>query len=211
MHEWPVLLLAVASDGRFDDAVRRANDRGQLGAGVDVQFFVNVHEMGGYRPFADAEPVCDLTVRKAVVDVTDDLALAMTQFFIEDRFHLSVRNEVGNPGPIRVILAPNQCPELIRLILLDEIYVVKLPRMLDGHRHERVFVLGGEDFATRRTGKSQGVSLKLLRHAGTIWPAFLVVTIHANFSDARNAPAGDGVNVHHGSTNYFWPKPPAQP
>jgi hypothetical protein len=25
---------------------------------------------------------------------------------------------------------------------------VKLPRMLDGHRHEPVFVLGGEDFAT---------------------------------------------------------------
>jgi hypothetical protein len=135
MHKWPVLLLSVASDGRFDDAVRRANDCGQLRAGVDVQLLVDVHEMSGYRPFADAEPVCDLTVRKAADDVTDDLALAMAQFLIEDRFHSSVRNEVSNPGPIRVILAPNQFPELIRLILLEEIYIVKLPRMLDGHRH----------------------------------------------------------------------------
>jgi len=103
---------------------------------------------------ADAEPVCNLTVRKAVDDVTNDLALAIAQFLIEDRFHLSVRNEVGNPRPIRVILAPNQGPERIRLILLEEIYIVKFPRMLDGHRHEPVFVLGGEDFAAGGTGKS---------------------------------------------------------
>jgi hypothetical protein len=37
-------------------------------------------------------------------------------------------------------------------------------------------------------------------------PAFLVVINHVNFSDARNAPVGDGANVHHGSTNYVWPK-----
>jgi hypothetical protein len=64
--------------------------------------------------------------------------------------------------------------------------------MLDGHRHERVFVLGGEDFATGGTGKSQRLSLNLLRHAGTVLPAFLVVAIHANFSDARNAPLVTG-------------------
>src|SRR5690349_16421887 len=121
MHKWAELLLAVASDSRFDNPVRRANDRGQLGAGVDVQLLVDVHEMRRHGAFADAEPVCDLTVRKTVDDVTDDLALAIAQFLIEHRFHLSVRNEVGNPGPIRLVLAPNQRPELISLILLEEI------------------------------------------------------------------------------------------
>lgn len=192
MQERPVLLLAIASDGRFDDAVRRANDQSQLGAGVDVQFLVNVHEVGGYGPFADAEPVCYFTVRKAVDDVTDDLALAMAQLLIQDRFHSSVWNEVGNAGPVRLVLAPNQGLELIRLILLQQIHVVKLPRMLDGHRHERVFVLGTEDFATGGAGKSQRFSLNHVRHAGTVLAAFLVVTIHANFSDAHNALAGEG-------------------
>ena len=213
MHEWPILLVAVASDGRFDDPVRRANDRSQLGAGVDVQLVIDVHEMGGYGPFADAEPVCNLPVRKAVDDVTDDLALALAQFLIEDRFHLSVRNEMGNPGPIRVILVPNQRPQLIRLVLREEIYVVKLPRMLDGHGHQRLFIVRGEHFATGGTGNSQRVSLNLLRHTGTIFPTFLVVAIHANFSDAHGAPAGDGVSVRHLSRTVFGrsPRPSLEP
>jgi hypothetical protein len=64
--------------------------------------------------------------------------------------------------------------------------------MLDGHRHKRVFIPGAEDFATWRTGKSQNLSLKLLRNAETVLRFFLILTIHANFSDAHQAPADDG-------------------
>jgi len=154
MHEWPVLLLALAPYGRFDEAVRRTNDRRQLGAGVDIQLLIDVHEMRRHCPFTDAKPLGDLTVGKPMDDITDDLALAMAQFVVEHSFHLPLRDEVSDPGPVRFILAPNQRPELVRLILLEEIYVVKLPRMLDRHLHEHVFVVGGEDFAAGWTGES---------------------------------------------------------
>jgi hypothetical protein len=49
---------------------------------------------------------------------------------------------------------------------------VKLPRMLDGHRHEHVFVVGGENFPAGGTGESQRISLKLFWHAGVVLPVF---------------------------------------
>ena len=86
---------------------------GQLGAGVDVQLLIDVHEVRGHRPFADAEPGGDLAVRKTMDDVADDLALAVAELLIEDGFDLSVRDEVGDAGPVRLVLAPHERAELV--------------------------------------------------------------------------------------------------
>src|SRR6185437_8310548 len=205
MHEWPILLLRVAAQGRFDDAVRRTDDRGQLGAGVDVQLLIDVHEVRGHCPFADAEPFGDLTVGKTMDDVTDDLALAMAELLIEDGFHLSVRDEVGNPGPVRLVLAPHERAELVRPILLEQIHIVKLPRMLHGHRHEAVFVVGGEDLPAGRTGESQPNSLDLFWHAGDP----LLVSVVRNRSRQRLRSTQYVCSSRSESTsssaNRFWP------
>src|SRR6185437_2719306 len=166
MHKWPILPVPVAAQGSFDNSVRRTDDRGQLGAGMDIQLLVDVHQVCGYCPFADAEPFGDLTVGKTVDDVADDLALAMAELLIEHGFQLSVRNEVGNPRPVSLVLAPHEGAELVSPVLLEQINIVKLPRMLHGHGNERVFVLGGEDFPAGRTSESQPASLNLFWHAG---------------------------------------------
>lgn len=60
MYEWPVFLLRIAAQSRFDDAIRRTDDCGQLGAGVDAQFLVDIHKVHGYAASADAEPFGDV-------------------------------------------------------------------------------------------------------------------------------------------------------
>src|SRR6185312_6274723 len=166
MDEWPIFLLRAAAQRRLDDAVRRAHDRGQFGPRVDVQLLIDIHKMRGYRSFADAEPFCDLPVGKTVDNVTDNLALPMTEFLIEDGSHLSLRNKVRNAGPVRLILAPHESAEFAGLILLEQIQIVKLPRVLHSHRHERIFVISRKDFPAGRTGESQHGFPNLLRHAG---------------------------------------------
>jgi len=168
MHEWPVFLLRIAAQGSFDDAIRRADNRGQLGAGMDVQLLIDVHQVRGDGPIADAEPFGDLPIGKTMDNVADDLALAMTEFLIQNGFHLSIRNEVSNPGPVRFVLTPHQSAELVRGILLKQIYIVKLSGMIHRHRDEGVFVIGRKDFPARGTGESQHGPLNLLRHGGTL-------------------------------------------
>src|SRR5699024_5548813 len=82
VDERPILLAGIAAQGRFDDAVRRADHGRQLGAGVDVQLLVDVDEVGGDRPLADVEAFGNFAVGETVHDVTDDLALAIAELLI---------------------------------------------------------------------------------------------------------------------------------
>ena len=93
MHERPQLLFRSSPQECFDDAISSADHGGELGPGVEVQLFVDIHQMGGHGTFANEEAMGDLAVGKSVDDVADDLPLAITELLVEDRFHLPFRNE----------------------------------------------------------------------------------------------------------------------
>src|SRR5215469_16744100 len=124
--------------------------------------------MRGHRPIADEEPLRDLAVGKTVDNVADDLALAITELLVEDCFHLSVRNEVGDLGPVGFVLSPDEGAKLVGPLLLEKIDIVELPCMFYSHGDEGVFVFGGEDLSAGRAGEPELESLMLFGHAGAL-------------------------------------------
>jgi hypothetical protein len=165
MHEWSEFVLSAAAKGCFDNTICGTDHRGQLGARVDIQFLINVHQVRGYSASAYAEPLCDLSVRKAVDDVAHDLSLAIAKLLVKHGLHLSLWNEVGYSGPIGIILAPHQRAKFIRPMLIEKVNVMELPGMFHSHRNESAFVFGGEDLSTGRASEPQPGSLKSFNHA----------------------------------------------
>src|SRR6185437_5203217 len=84
--------------------------------------------------------------------------------FSSHSFELPLRNQVGDPRPVRLVLALHQLPKLISRVLLEQVNVVELTRVLHRGVDELVFVLSGKDLAARRAGESQRRAAVLVWH-----------------------------------------------
>ena len=156
----------IGAQSSFDDAIGCADEGSQFSAGVDIELLVDVDEVRGDGTLADAKSCGDLAVGEAMHDVTDDFALAIAELLIEDCFHFSVGNEIRDARPVGVVLAPHEGAELVGAELLEQVDVVKLLCVFDGHGYHCVFVVGGEDFSARRAGESHDCRLDWFRHGG---------------------------------------------
>jgi len=176
VDERPVVTLRVPAQRRLDDAVGRSNHHGELGSGVNVQFVVNVHQVRRYRPFTDAKPVGDLSIRKPVDDVPDDFAFAAAQLLVKDGGETTVRDEMCNAGPVRVVLAAHQGAKFVRWILIEQVEVVERARVLHDDGHERVFVVRAQDLAARRASEPQ-LGFRIVSRHGACPVRFIVAAL----------------------------------
>jgi hypothetical protein len=160
------LRLRAGAQPRLDNAVAGPHQGREFGPGVNVQLLVNIHQVRGDRPLADEKPVCDLAVGEPVDHIANDFALALTELFIKHGSELAVGNEVRDPGPVGLVLSLHELPELIARELIEQIDVVELPRVLDGHFDELFFVLSGKHLAAGWASEAQGRAALFLRHGG---------------------------------------------
>ena len=78
LHKWSELRLRTGPQRSLNDAVTGPDQGREFGPRMHVQLLVNVHQVRGDGPPADAKPVGDLPVRKPVDNVADYFALAVT-------------------------------------------------------------------------------------------------------------------------------------